>query len=89
MDEVEYRTIMSRTKQLVWVKQFLQILNFHDIQQMKIYCDNQVALHIISNPMFHKKTKHTEVDNHFIREMLSTKICPKFIKFNDQLEKMQ
>jgi len=53
---------------------------------MKMYCDNQVALHIVSNPVFHEKTKHRNVNNHFIWEMLSTKICPKFIEFNDQLE---
>jgi len=53
---------------------------------MKMYCDNQVDFHIASNSIFHERTKHTEIECHFIWERLFSKeICTKFIKFNDQL----
>lgn len=38
---------------------------------MKLVCDNQEAIHIASNPVFHVKTKHVKVEYHFVREMIA------------------
>ncbi|RDX99587.1 Copia protein, partial [Mucuna pruriens] len=71
--EAEYRAMASATCELIWVKQLIQELKFTDVQPMKLYCDNQAALHIASNPVFHERTKHIEIDCHFIREKLLAK----------------
>jgi len=84
--EAEYRAMASLMCELIWVKQFLQELNLCEIQTMKMYCDNQAALHIASNLVFHERTKHIEIDCHFVQEKLMTKeICTKFVRSNDQL----
>jgi len=58
------------TSKLIWLKALLVSLGvFHD-SAMHLYCDNQAALHIAKNPLFHERTKYIELDCHFMREKL-------------------
>ena len=51
-----------------------------------LWCDNISVLAIASNPVFHARTKHIEVDYHFVREKVLWKdLMVKFISSNDQL----
>ncbi|RVW91047.1 Retrovirus-related Pol polyprotein from transposon TNT 1-94 [Vitis vinifera] len=84
--EAEYRAIALATCELIWLRHLLQELRFGKDEQMKLICDNQAALHIASNPIFHERTKHIEVDCHFIREKIASGcVATSFVNSNDQL----
>ncbi|RVW83299.1 Retrovirus-related Pol polyprotein from transposon RE1 [Vitis vinifera] len=84
--EAEYRAMALATCELIWLKHLLRELRFGKDEQMKLICDNQAALHIASNPVFHKRTKHIEVDRHFIRENIASGcVATSFVNSNDQL----
>ena len=84
--EAEYRAMALATCELIWLKYLLQELRFGKDEQMKLICDNQAILHISSNPGFHERTKHIEVDCHFIREKIASGcMTTSFVNSNDQL----
>lgn len=53
---------------------------------MKLYCDNKSAINIAHNPVQHDRTKHIEIDRHFIKEKIEEGlICMSYIPSGDQL----
>ncbi|XP_020216524.1 uncharacterized protein LOC109800193 [Cajanus cajan] len=84
--EAEYRAMAHTTCELLWLKFLIQELQFCKVGHMELVCDNQSALYLSSNPVFHERTKHIEVDCHFIREkILSGIIKTSSVCSKDQL----
>ena len=82
----EYRAMTLATCEFIWLKHLLQKLRFGKDEQIKLICDNQATLHILSNPVFHERTKHIEVDCHFIIENIASGcMTTSFFNSNDQL----
>jgi len=69
--EAEYRALAATTCELQWLTFLLQDLHVPFITPATLYCDNQSAIQIASNQVFHERTKHIEIDCHIVREKLN------------------
>ncbi|KAL5725033.1 Beta-galactosidase 8 [Ranunculus cassubicifolius] len=84
--ESEYRAMANTTCELVWIRNLLKELGVPVKEPINLYCDNQAASHIAHNPVFHERTKHIEVDCHFIREKIQNgEMCTPHVSSQKQL----
>ena len=58
------------TAELAWISRLLTEFQVKDITPIPLKCDNMAAIYIATNPVFHERTKHIELDCHFVREKL-------------------
>jgi hypothetical protein len=84
--EAEYRSLAIGAAELAWLRQVLCDLKLFLPSAPLIWCDNTSALALASNPVFHGRTKHIEVDYHFVREnVVRGDLLLQFISTHDQL----
>lgn len=69
--ESEFRSMAATVSEIVWIVALFKDLGISLTLPVDLYCDNRAALHIASNPMFHERTKHIDVDCHFVRERIN------------------
>ncbi|XP_065633656.1 secreted RxLR effector protein 161-like [Quercus suber] len=84
MAKVEYIAAGSCCAQLLWMR---KLLHDYGITQgtMCVFCDNTSAINLSKNPVQHSKSKHIEIQYHFIRDLMEEKImCLEFINTNNQ-----
>ena len=72
--ESEYRALAHTTAELTWLKSLLTELCVPQSSCPIIWCDNLGASCLASNPVAHTRTKHIEIDIHFVRDMVLKKI---------------
>ncbi|GJV27896.1 ribonuclease H-like domain-containing protein [Tanacetum coccineum] len=65
--KAEYRALASVTIEVIWILKILKDLNIENILPVTLYCDSNSAIKIAANPVFHERTKHLEIDLHFVR----------------------
>ncbi|CAL1400034.1 unnamed protein product [Linum trigynum] len=84
--EAEYRALAQLSCELQWLVRLLSEFGVKHSQPAMVFCDNQSAIHIARNPVFHERTKHIEVDCHVIRERLMNGLIDlKHVSTNFQL----
>lgn len=66
--ESEYRSLAHTAAELSWIRMVLRDLSVYLKSPPLLYCDKISAISLASNPVFHARTKHIEVNYHFVRE---------------------
>ena len=84
-----FRAMALGVCELLWLKIILEDLKIAWKGLMKLYCDNKSAIDITHNPVQHDRTNHVEIDRHFIKEKLDSRlICTPFVSTKGQLVDM-
>jgi len=72
--EAEYRAMAQGVCEILWVQKLLAELGLLEREKLSLFCDNKAAISIAQNPVQHDRTKHIEIDRHFIKEKVTSGI---------------
>uniref|UniRef100_A0A2N9G3G0 Reverse transcriptase Ty1/copia-type domain-containing protein n=1 Tax=Fagus sylvatica TaxID=28930 RepID=A0A2N9G3G0_FAGSY len=83
--EVEYRAMAQGTCEILWIRSILNELGFTEKGSSQLFCDNKSAIMLALDSVLHERSKHIEVDIHFIREKVQSDIIiPSFVPSLEQ-----
>ncbi|KAA3458786.1 retrovirus-related Pol polyprotein from transposon TNT 1-94 [Gossypium australe] len=66
--EAEYRNIALTIVEIIWLSGLFGKVSLDKLEPTTLFCDSQATLQIAANPVFHERTKHIEIDCHFVLE---------------------
>ncbi|GJY65019.1 putative RNA-directed DNA polymerase [Tanacetum coccineum] len=83
--EAKYRSMSFASCEVVWLGNLLHSIGLKDLYPVELFCDNSSAIQIAANPVFHERTKHFELDVHFVREKVLSGVI-KTVKINSDMQ---
>jgi hypothetical protein len=69
--EAEYRAVANGVAEATWLRQLLLELQAPPSRCTLVYCDNISVVYLSNNLVQHQRTKHVEIDLHFVREKVA------------------
>ncbi|GJZ19653.1 putative ribonuclease H-like domain-containing protein [Tanacetum coccineum] len=69
--KAEYRGVANVVAETTWLRNLLRELHMTLLSATLIYCDNVSAIYLTANPVQHQRTKHIEIDIHFVHDMVA------------------
>ncbi|XP_019189092.1 PREDICTED: uncharacterized protein LOC109183453 [Ipomoea nil] len=84
--EAEYKALADVSAEVTWIVSLLRELGLHTGESTTLWCDNLGATYLCANPMFHARTKHVEIDFHFVRDKVASgDLLVNFVSTKDQI----
>lgn len=78
--EAKYIAMSTTSSEIIWLLFLLKDFGFEHTDTVGMICDNQSALSICKNPVFHERTKHIDGDCHLVREkVIASLIKPRYV----------
>ncbi|KAI3664859.1 hypothetical protein L6452_43468 [Arctium lappa] len=71
--EAEYRALADTAQELVWLRWLLSDMGALQQSPTPLWCDNNSAIEIAQYDVFHERTKHIEIECHFVRQYVTRK----------------
>ncbi|GKF64019.1 ribonuclease H-like domain-containing protein, partial [Tanacetum coccineum] len=68
--EAKYRGVANVVAETCWLRNLLRELHTHLSSTTLVYCDNVSVVYLSSNPVQHQRTKHIEINIHFVRDLV-------------------
>jgi hypothetical protein len=82
--ESEYKALANAIVELIWIQSLFKELGIFLLATPILYCDNIGATYLTSNLAYHARTKHIEIDYHFVRDRVAKKtLLVKFLSSKD------
>ena len=66
--EAEYKSVANAAAEVLWIQSLLSEIHLSLNSSPNLWCDNIGATYLATNPVFHARTKHIEIDFHFVYE---------------------
>ena len=83
--EAENKALANAAAEIQWLKTLLSNLHISTVHPLILWCDNIGATYLTSNPLFHARTKHIEIDFHYVRDqVLNGQLTVRLISTKDQ-----
>lgn len=84
--EAEFRALAQGICEGIWLQRLLEELKVPNVMPIELLCDNQATINIAKNPVHHDRTKHVEIDRHFIKEKIEMEVIKlNYIPTNSQI----
>jgi hypothetical protein len=81
--EAEYKAMADATAEIMWIQAIHQELHIPCPSSARLWCDDLGAKYLASNPIFHGRMKHVEIDYHFVRDRVVKLLDVRFIGMDD------
>ena len=81
--EAEYRDVANAAVEVVWLRSLLRELGVSQ-SPLIVLCDNLGATYLSTNPIHHSRSKHVEIDIHFVRDYVANGVLDvRFVRTKD------